>query len=50
LNLLMRTLQSANPPRLQPRGDSPSGDGREEQSEEKSWPHALGPAYFEDVS
>jgi hypothetical protein len=39
LDFLMRTLQSANSSPLNKGGNNPSGNGRNEQSEEKSRPH-----------
>src|ERR1700746_1682041 len=42
LDLLMRTLQRANPPRLEIGGKNPSANRRDKQSEEKSRPHRAG--------
>src|SRR5258708_30161886 len=39
LDLLVRTLQRANPPCLEVRSNYPSANRREKQSEEKSRPH-----------
>ena len=50
LDLLMRTLEPANPPCLEVGGNNPPGNRRDKQSEEKSRPHDQGPVYFEDVS
>ena len=50
LNLLMRALQPSNSPTLEIGSDTPPGQRRDKQSEEKSRPHCEGPAYFEGVS